>query len=77
MAMAALRREVLGKYREILRVANTWKAIEEAQTEAERQYIREEARRLFRKNREVHNHNSKPLPLPYLHKFVLFNSVIG
>ena len=49
----ALRGEVLRKYKEILRFSGAWRASEEAQTTAERGYIKEEARRLFRKNKHV------------------------
>lgn len=49
----ALRKAVLRKYRDILEVSKTWKASEEAETGTERLYIREEARRLFRKNKQV------------------------
>lgn len=51
--MAVLRREVLKKYRQILRVSRTWRASEEMETAAEQHYIKEEARRLFRKNEHV------------------------
>ena len=42
--MAALRREVLGLYKNILRVASRWEAQEGIETKVERNYIREEAR---------------------------------
>ena len=48
-----LRREVLSLYRRIFRVAQQWRAATAADTEAERQYIRDEARKLFRKNNNV------------------------
>lgn len=51
--MAGLRREVLKKYRDVLRLSRTWQASEGSETAAERQYIREEAGRLFRKNQHV------------------------
>ena len=40
----ALRKEVLGLYRNILRVARGWQAQEEIETKVERNYIIEEAR---------------------------------
>lgn len=49
-SMAALRREVLGLYKNILRVASRWEAQEGIETKVERNYIREEARLLFRRN---------------------------
>ena len=45
--------EVLRLYRQILQVARSWQAAVELDTSTERTYIREEARRLFRKNRNV------------------------
>lgn len=49
----ALRREVLRKYREVLALSRSWRAVEQSETAAERSYIKEEARRLFRKNKHV------------------------
>lgn len=48
-----LRREVLRVYRQILQVARSWQAAVEMDTPTERAYIKEETRRLFRKNRDV------------------------
>ena len=53
MASSQLRREVLRVYRQALCLARSWQAEETSQTAAERSYIREEARRLFRKNKYV------------------------
>ena len=47
------RREVLRVYRQILQVARSWQAAVEMDTPTERAYIKEETRRLFRKNRDV------------------------
>lgn len=47
------RREVLSLYRRIFSLARVWRATIEADTPLERQYIREEARKLFRKNKNV------------------------
>lgn len=47
------RSEVLSLYRRIFRVARQWQATTAADTEAERQYIKDEARKLFHKNKEV------------------------
>jgi len=53
------RREVLSVYRRIFEVARTWQAASETgvsgvqDTEEERNYIRQEARKLFRKNKDV------------------------
>lgn len=49
----ALRREVLKKYREALSLSRSWRAADGAETASERAYIREEARKLFRKNKDV------------------------
>ena len=40
-------------YRAIMRVSKAWKASNEAETEVEKVYIRDEARELFRKNKNV------------------------
>ena len=40
-------------YRRIFRLARQWQATTAADTEAERQYIRDEARKLFHKNKKV------------------------
>ncbi|GJQ13777.1 hypothetical protein GpartN1_g5568.t1 [Galdieria partita] len=47
MSQQSLKRQVLQLYRDILRVAKTWKEPDEAQ------YIREEADRLFHQNKNV------------------------
>lgn len=47
------RREVLSLYRRIFSLARVWRATIETDTSLERQYIREEARKLFRKNKNV------------------------
>ena len=49
----ARRRVVLGIYRQIQRLAQSWEAIEADQTATERAYIKEEAAKLFRKNKHV------------------------
>ncbi|KAL9956913.1 hypothetical protein ACROYT_G038472 [Oculina patagonica] len=49
------RSEVLSLYRRIFRVARQWQATTAADTEAERQYIKDEAGKLFRKNKEIIN----------------------
>ena len=53
MVTPQLRREVLRVYRQIFQVARSWQAAEESENAGERAYIREEARRLFRKNKNV------------------------
>lgn len=50
-------RQVLALYRRIFRVARQWRAAIPADTEAERQYIKDEARQLFRKNKNITNTN--------------------
>lgn len=47
------RNEVLSLYRRIFRLARQWQATIAADTEEERQYIRDEARKLFHKNKKV------------------------
>ena len=47
------RGEVLSLYRRVFRLARQWQATTTADTEAERQYIRDEARKLFHKNKKV------------------------
>jgi len=49
------RSEVLSLYRRIFRLARQWQATTTADTEAERQYIRDEARKLFHKNKKITN----------------------
>ena len=53
LRMASSRSKVLRVYRQALKLARSWEAIEADQTAAERAYIREEASRLFRKNQHV------------------------
>ena len=52
-SVSKLRNEVLRAYRQIFVVAKNWEASEESETKAERDYIKAEARRLFRMNRDV------------------------
>lgn len=47
------RREVLSLYRRIFRLARQWQATTAADTEVERQYIRDEARKLFRGKKDI------------------------
>ena len=47
------RREVLSLYRRIFRLARQWQATTAGDTEVERQYICDEARKLFRGNKDV------------------------
>jgi len=49
------RREVLSLYRRIFRIARQWQATAPADTETEKQYIREEARKLFHRNKDITN----------------------
>ena len=66
----AVRREVLRSYRHVLKMARSWEAAEKGETAVERNYIQEEARRLFRKNKDVrilydmHPHYMPPLSGP-------------
>ncbi|XP_068672188.1 LYR motif containing protein 1-like [Montipora foliosa] len=49
------RRDVLSLYRRILRISQKWEAVMPADTENERHYIREEARKLFQRNKAITN----------------------
>jgi len=50
---ALLRPQVLSIYRRLLRLGRTWVAKSEDQTVVERDYIRDETRRLFRANQHL------------------------
>ena len=50
------KRDVLSLCRRIFRIARQWEAAVPAETEKERQYIRDEARQLFHRNKEVSFH---------------------
>jgi len=53
-AMAtSLRQEVLGLYKKCLRLSRVWEAKNPADTEKERKYILDEARTLFRANKNL------------------------
>lgn len=51
--MAMANRHTLSLYRQIFRMARTWQAIDPAETAAERIYIQNEARQLFKANKAV------------------------
>ena len=53
MAHLIPRQQVLRLYKEILSAGRRWEAAVAADTGREREYIRAEARRLFRKNQNV------------------------
>jgi len=57
MAISPLRTEVLRLYSRILRVARKWEALDPNETKVERQYLQEEAKSLFRKNKFLKNAN--------------------
>ena len=71
----ALRREVLRKYREILRLSRSWEASEEAETAAERRYIREEAVSLFRKNKDVGFEYMHATPPTFPTQLIIVNGI--
>uniref|UniRef100_A0A8C9EUF7 LYR motif containing 1 n=1 Tax=Pavo cristatus TaxID=9049 RepID=A0A8C9EUF7_PAVCR len=52
---AVTRQEVLGLYRKIFRIAKKWQSAsgQAEETTAEREYIRKEAKTLFRKNKDL------------------------
>ena len=49
----SLRAKVLKLYRQILRVSRTWEAQDSKETTSERKYIQDEARMLFKQNKNV------------------------
>ncbi|KAK2164260.1 hypothetical protein LSH36_67g06031 [Paralvinella palmiformis] len=53
MKMSQTRVKVLSLYRRILRLSYTWKATNCEDTQKERTYIRQEARRLFKNNKHI------------------------
>lgn len=54
MSNTLIRIRVLELYKRIIKLSQTWQAIDHpAKTEEERLYIRNEARELFRKNQHV------------------------
>ncbi|XP_034049876.1 LYR motif containing protein 1 [Thalassophryne amazonica] len=55
---ASTRQTVLSLYTRVFRIARTWQAHVASETEAERKYIREEARALFRQNQQLTDHES-------------------
>ena len=55
MATPPLRTEVLRLYTRILRVARKWQAQDPNETKVERQYLQDEAKSLFRKNKTLKN----------------------
>ena len=48
-----MRKQVLRLYRQIFRLARSWQALDKQNTDAERNYIKDEARRLFQKNKQA------------------------
>ncbi|ESN93298.1 hypothetical protein HELRODRAFT_88926 [Helobdella robusta] len=51
--MSGLRSQVLPLYRRAINLSKTWQAVDPTKTEYERQYIKNEARTLFRKNKNL------------------------
>lgn len=51
----SVRKEVLGLYRKVFRLSRNWQSAtgDSSQTTAEKQYIKDEARLLFRRNQNV------------------------
>lgn len=73
--MAIVKREVLRTYRQILKLARSWEALNEEDTIAERLYIQEEARTLFRKNKEVSLCSTNFMKMPMLLNVKFMNCV--
>ena len=69
----ALRREVLDVYGRIMRTAFQWVAIDPSRTSEERNYIRTEARELFKQNKYVST--AKDMINPVLNKIRLRSHV--
>jgi len=55
--MSALRPQVLSMYRRLMRLSRTWTAKFDDQTVVERDYIKDETRRLFKANQSLTNPN--------------------
>ncbi|XP_065898537.1 LYR motif-containing protein 1-like [Dysidea avara] len=51
--MTRLRQEVLRLYGQIIRISRTWESVNAANSETERLYIKNEARRLFSLNKHI------------------------
>jgi hypothetical protein len=51
--MAMANKHTLSLYRQIFRIARTWQAVDPVETAAERTYIQNEARQLFKANKAV------------------------
>jgi hypothetical protein len=49
----SLRRDVLKFYKNVIKISNNWNAIDQSKTQEERLYIKDEARTLFRINKNV------------------------
>jgi hypothetical protein len=54
--MSLQRKQVLQLYKDILKIAKKWTSLEPNKTNQERMYIQNEAKILFRKNKDVINH---------------------
>ena len=55
MAAVPLRTQVIRLYSRILKVGRSWQAQDKNETKVERQYIQDEAKLLFRKNKNLKN----------------------
>ena len=53
MSLPPLRTQVLSLYARIFRVARGWRALDPNETKVEQNYMKEEARSLFRKNKNL------------------------
>lgn len=53
MATTALRKEAIHMYKTFIRLSRSWNSIDPNQTGVERNYIREETRKLFRQNQTL------------------------
>ena len=63
---------MLSAYRNIMRVSHTWRATVSSNTLEERLYIRNEARTLFRKNKDVSQVHTYTLLIPRVHEKMFY-----
>ena len=58
--MTKLGKEVLRLYKQIMLISRTWESVNASQAKVEQNYIKTEARKLFKKNKNVGFINVKP-----------------
>ena len=70
--MTKLRREVLRLYRQIIQISRTWESLNVSDLTTERNYIKTEARNLFKKNKNVSENTSR-----FVKKLVNHDIILG